>query len=147
MMTANILALIDFSESTGAVVQTAGEQAKLQSAKCWLMHVAAPDPDFVGYEVGPQYIRDSRADVLKDEHKRLHELKESLTAQGVDCEALLVMGPLFDTIDAEINKLNVDLVVLGSHGRSKLYELLVGSVCEHLLRNARVPLLVIPSQA
>ena len=145
-MTTNILALIDFSEVTRAVVQAAAEHAKLRGGKCWLMHVAAPDPDFVGYEVGPQYIRDSRADVLRDEHKRLFALRESVTAQGVECESLLVMGPLFETIDTEINKLNIDLVVLGSHGRSKLYELVVGSVCEHLLRKAEVPLLVLPSQ-
>ena len=34
--------------------------------------------------------------------------------------------------------------VLGSHGRTRLYDLLVGSVCEYLLRYAPVPLVIIP---
>lgn len=145
-MTQNILALVDFSQITDDVVAKAGELAALYNAKCWLVHIATPHPDFVGYDVGPQYIRDSRAEVLKEEHHQLHSYKTALTEQGIDSEALLVMGPLHETISSEIAKLNIDLVILGSHGRSKLYELLVGSVCEHLLRNATVPMVIIPAK-
>ena len=144
-MTKNILTLIDFSVICGAVVQRAAELSKFYEAKCWLVHVAAPDPDFVGYDVGPQYIRDSRADELKDEHAKLEAYTEQLKEDGVDCEMLLIQGQINPTILGEIDKLNIDLVVLGSHGHSKLYDLLVGSVCEYTLRHATVPLVIIPS--
>jgi nucleotide-binding universal stress UspA family protein len=145
-MAKHIMALLDFSHITDAVVQAAGELASLHHAKCWLVHIAAPDPDFVGYDVGPQYIRDSRASVLKEEHLQLQEYKSSLANLGVECEALLIMGPLYQTIDDEINKIGADTVILGSHGRSRLYEMVIGSVCEHLLRSSNVPLLIIPSK-
>ena len=145
-MAKNILALIDFSQITTDVVDKAAELAALYDAKCWLMHVAAPDPDFVGYDVGPQYIRDSRADVLKEEHQKLQEFKSTFEERGLTCEALLVMGPLFKTITEEITKLKIDTVVLGSHGRTMLHDILVGSVCEYLLRHATVPLVILPSQ-
>jgi nucleotide-binding universal stress UspA family protein len=145
MTTKNILALIDFSIICEQIVDRAGELAAFYNAKCWLIHVAAPDPEFVGFDVGPQYIRDHRADQLQEEHRQLDGFKERLAETGVDCEALLIQGQINPTILGEIEKLNIDLVVLGSHGHSKLYDLLVGSVCEYTLRHATVPLMIIPS--
>ena len=145
-MTNNILALVDFSHITDELVKRTTQLADLYGAKCWFMHVAAPDPDFVGYDVGPQYIRDSRATTLRNEHQKLQEFKEQCEKMGVDSEALLVQGPLFETISGEVEKLNIDLIVLGSHGRSRLYELIVGSVCEHLLKHSKVPLYILPSK-
>jgi nucleotide-binding universal stress UspA family protein len=144
-MTNNILALIDFSSICESIVKRAGELAKFYDAKCWLIHVAAPDPDFVGYDVGPQYIRDSIADELKEEHTKLEAFKDQLSKEGVNCEMLLIQGQINPTILGEIKKLNIDMVVLGSHGHTKLYDLLAGSVCEYVLRHATVPLLIIPS--
>ena len=144
-MTKNTLTLIDFSEICGKVVERAAELAKFYEAKCWLIHVAAPDPDFVGYDVGPQYIRDSRADELKEEHNILEKYQKQLGKDGIECEMLLIQGQTNTTILEEIERLKIDMVVLGSHGHSKLYDLLVGSVCEYTLRHATVPLLIIPS--
>ena len=50
-----LLVAVDLSESTEKVVKKAEEIASAISAKVWILHVAAPDPDFVGYEPGPQY--------------------------------------------------------------------------------------------
>jgi len=145
-MTKNILALLDFSEITDRIVKHAGEFTAFYDAKCWLIHVAAPNPEFVGYDVGPQYIRDHRAGVLFDEHRKLQSFKQQLVKEGVNCETLLIQGQINSTILAEIKKLEIDMIVVGSHGRSKLYDLFVGSVCEYILRHATVPIVVIPSQ-
>lgn len=144
-MSKNILGLLDFSPVSDQVVIKAGELSKLYDAKCWLVHVAAPDPSFVGYEIGPKYIRDDRASVLKKEHDMLQIYKKTLQDTGVNCEALLIQGQINPTIASEIKKLQIDMIVLGSHGHSRLYDLIVGSVCEYTLRNAKIPMLVIPS--
>jgi nucleotide-binding universal stress UspA family protein len=144
MMTRNILALIDFSRTSGQVVTRAGDLALFYDAKCWLIHVAGPEPEFVGYTVGPQYIRDHRADQLREEHQKLQEYKAELLQKNIDCETLLVQGQTNPTIMEEIGRLQIDMVVLGSHGRTRLYDLLVGSVCEYLLRYSPVPLVIIP---
>ena len=140
----NILSLIDFTEVSDQVVEHAGQLAKLNNGKCWIMHIAAPDPDFVGYEVGPQYIRDDRAASLKEEHQKLENYKDQLTDQGINCETLLIQGSTNTTIASEIARLNIDLVVLGRHGHSKLHHLLMGSVCEYVLKHVDLPLLIIP---
>lgn len=146
LMTKNILALIDFSELTDQVVERAGELADLYNAKCWLMHVAAPDPDFVGFEAGPQSVRDDRAKTLHEEHQKLNGYKKQLTGKDINCEYILVEGQINTTIMSKIKKLGIDIVILGSHGRSRLYDLLVGSVCEYMLRHSEIPLVIIPGK-
>jgi nucleotide-binding universal stress UspA family protein len=145
-MTKNILGLIDFSSVSEDVVAKSAELSKVYGAKCWLIHVASPNPDFMGYEVGPEYIRESRAEHLMEEHKKLDEYKSKLISEGINCEALLIQGEIIETVHQEIEKLDIDLIVLGSHGRSVLYELLVGSVCENLLKHARVPMVIMPAK-
>lgn len=144
-MIKNILGLLDFSPISDQVILKAGELSKLYDAKCWLIHVAAPDPYFVGYEIGPQYIRDAKASRLRKEHDMLQSYKKTLQETGIDCEVLLIQGQINSTITSEIKKLQIDLVILGSHGHGRLYDVIVGSVCEYMLRNSKIPMLVIPS--
>jgi nucleotide-binding universal stress UspA family protein len=140
-----ILAPVDFSDVTSAVVKAAVDMAKAGGSTVYLVHVAAPDPDFVGYDVGPKTLRDTRAGVLRKEHHQLRELEERLKGLGVDARALLVQGPTVEKILAEAERLGADLVIMGSHGHGALRHLLVGSVTEGVLRKARCPVLVIPS--
>lgn len=67
----NILVTIDFEEKGQVLIEKAAELAEKFNAKLWLVHVAAPDPDFIGYDVGPQYVRDVLAKDLRNEHKLL----------------------------------------------------------------------------
>ena len=64
-----ILAAIDFSPISDRVLALASELAEKTGASLVVLHAAAPDPDFVGYEVGPQYVRDDRAEAA--EHYRI----------------------------------------------------------------------------
>lgn len=51
--------------------------------------MAAPNPDFVGLEVGPQYIRDNVAEELKEDHREIQEFAESLRMAGYNAEGLI----------------------------------------------------------
>jgi nucleotide-binding universal stress UspA family protein len=140
-----ILVAIDFSQVSGQLLSAASQIAKPDS-KVYLIHVAAPEPDFVGYGVGPEYIRDDRANELREEHKMLNEFKEKLINQGIDAEALLVGGPTVETLMAEIKKLKADFFIIGRRGHSKFYNLVMGSVCKEILPKLKIPTLVIPEE-
>ena len=145
-MSNNILAPIDFSDATGAVVDQAAKLAKALDAKVWLIHAAVPEPDFVGYEVGPEYIRDSAARHLREEHQKLGEYQEKLRQGDVEVTAMLVPGEATDKILQEARRLEADLIVLGSHGHGALYNLLAGSVCQGVLSKAACPVVIVPSR-
>ena len=142
----NILAAIDFSEITPDVVDKAAEIAKCFASKLWLLHVAAPEPDFVGYETGPQTKRDWRAKTLRAEHRYIQDKALELEQEGIKVTPLLLQGATVETIVQEASKLNAEMIVIGSHGRGALYKALVGSVSEGVIRQASCPVLIVPAR-
>lgn len=143
----NILTAIDFSEQAQAVVKAAAELAQSDDAHLWLVHVAAPDPDFVGYEAGPTHVRDDRAKKLHREHKTLQESAQWLRDAGIEVTPLLVQGHTTETLNKLADQHNVDAIVVGSHGHSTLQKWIVGSVTQELLKTATRPIMIIPKRA
>jgi nucleotide-binding universal stress UspA family protein len=140
-----ILVPIDFSDATPAVVQYASELARAFGGKIVLLHVSEPEPDFVGFEAGPQAVRASVARDFRAEHQKLDELKHSLAASGLDTTALQIQGSLAEKILLEAETQSADLIVMGSHGHGAIYNLLVGSVTSGVLKKAKRPVLVVPA--
>lgn len=141
----SILVPIDFSTVTDSVVDQATRMATAFSSKVCLLHVAAPAPAFVGWEPGPDVVRHQRATDLRDEHRKLQEMAETLRKRGVETQALLVQGPTVETILERAGKVEADLIVMGSHGHGALYRALLGSISEGVIRAATCPVLIVPS--
>lgn len=140
----HILVLIDFGDPTEQVAAYTTKLALAFNAQCWLLHVASPDPEFVGYEPGPQYIRDHRADELKKERLALERLQSQFQDNQLSCETLLLKGNPIEVIQSEIKKRKIDLVVIGHHRRTSIREWIVGSVGKEVIRHSQVPLFIIP---
>jgi nucleotide-binding universal stress UspA family protein len=142
----NILAAIDFSDITPTVIDKAAEIANCFACKLWIIHIAAPDPDFVGYGTGPQCERDWKAKTLRKEHRYIQDKALELEQNGIDVTPLLVQGATVETILQEATKLKADMIVLGSHGHGAVYRTLVGSVSEGLIHKASCPVLIVPAK-
>lgn len=141
----NILVPVDFEGySTYLLLGQAYEIAKKFDSKIWLIHVASPNPDFVGYEEGPQYIRDKRAEELRKEHKMLKKYTDELHEKGVQAEGLLIFGSTVEMIHAEAKKLKIDLIVIGHHNHGFLYNAFYGGTDLKLLEDLNIPTLVVP---
>jgi nucleotide-binding universal stress UspA family protein len=140
-----IFVAVDLSEGAGEVVEAAARLALGLRAELTLVHVAEPDPDFVGYEVGPQPVRDARAREFREAHRRIQELGEGLRERGVAAKALLVQGPTVEMLVEEAGRHEAEMIVIGSHGRGALAKALLGSVSEGLLRAGLCPVLVVPA--
>jgi nucleotide-binding universal stress UspA family protein len=142
----NILVPVELDQANQRVVDQAAAVASAFDAQLWLVHVAAPDPTFVGYEAGPQYIRDIRAGELREEHAMLQRWRDDLIGRGLRTQALLVQGVIAEAIVEQAARLRADLIVMGSHGRHGLRKALLGSVCADVLHLNRFPVLVVPIQ-
>jgi len=127
-------------------VREAATLARGFSCKLWLLHVAAPDPDFVGYEVGPQHVRDWRSDTLHEEHRSIQTLAKELQDEGIDVTPLLVQGPTVETVVTEADRLNADMIVMGTHGHGSLHSILVGSITRGVIHSATCPVVLVPSK-
>ena len=140
----HILAGIDFSSVSRDIVDAAADLAEAYQVPLTLVHVAAPDPDFVGYDAGPQAVRDTRARELRDERNMLHSMADDLRSRGLSVTPRLVHGPTVETLLAEAGQAQADLLVVGSHGRGALWTEVLGSVSTGVLRHAPCPVLVVP---
>lgn len=141
-----ILVAVDLSEASARVVEAAGRVAMQSGADVFLLHVAEPNPDFVGYEAGPEVVRSQLAEEYRKEHRAIQEHADRLREAGISATALLVQGPTVATTLEQAEKLEAALIVVGSHGHGALYDVLVGSYSAGILRKAKVPVLVVPTR-
>ncbi len=140
----NILVGIDFNEQTEELISKSIIFAKQLKAKLWLLHVASPDPEFVGYEAGPQFIRDNRADILWNEHKIISNYTKGIKQNGVDAEGLLIQGATIETILQESIKLDIDLIIAGFHEHNFFYNAFFGNTSIHIIKKSKIPVMVLP---
>ena len=137
-MTAKILVPIDFSPITPSVVSWAVALARSRQASLILLHVQEPISD--GLAVGEMYYP---APLAENPGVRRALLDVVPADPDVPCEHRLELGTAPEGILRMAHDEGVDLIVMGSHGRSWLGRLLMGSVAEAVMRQATCPLLVV----
>ena len=150
-----LLVGIDLSDTTEKIVKKVEDITKELSAKVWLLHITKPEPkdiyiaehepDSVGSEKDAQLLRDSLAKRFHEEHSQIQAIADRLRKSGLDTTALLMQGETVETILKEASRLDVDMIVVGSHGRGAMYQLLMGSVSEGILHGSGYPVLVVPT--
>ena len=140
-----LLVAVDLSESTQTIVDKVEEINKDYPAKVWVLHNAEPEPDFVEFKVDPLAARETLAKKFHNKHRQIQQIANRLRKAGLEATALLVHGATVETILKEASDLDVDMIVVGSHGRGAMYQLLMGSVSEGILHKSRYPVLVIPT--
>ena len=139
-----VLAALDLARTTPDVLREARIWARRLSAELILIHVADPDPDFIGYGAGPESVRLAVAHKFTRAHQRLEALSVELRKEGLDATALLLQGATAETILREAERLSADVVLMGTRARSAVRELFVGSVSKEVLRQSTRPVLLIP---
>jgi len=140
-----ILMCVDLSKSTDEIVNTSLKFKNGLIEKLWILHIVESEPDFVGFGVGPQSVRNSYAKEFHDEHCQIQEIADKLRSIGLDTIAILTQGSTVETILKEAKNLKADMIILGSHGHGAVYDLLVGGVTEGVLRKSECPVLVVPT--
>ncbi len=148
-----ILVALDFSDITSKILDQAAQLARAASAELILMHIAEPAPDHIAYDmdpatpyaIDPAELRDGIAKRFQHEHKTLQAHADALRRSDIACKALMVQGDTVDMLLHEAEKMRVDFIVAGSHGKGLLSQILLGSTSEKLVRLSRLPVFLVPS--
>jgi len=142
-----ILAPVDFSDATETVIEQAARIASLTQGSVVLLNVT--QPPVLATDYGPIIETIVAADVAseKSAQKKLDRLKIGLAARFIASEAIHRRGaPAAEILD-EARLRKPDYIVIGSHGHSALFNLLVGSTTHGVLKGAACPVLVVPIRA
>jgi len=135
----NILYLTDFSESSEAALPFASAIAREYEARLYAFHVLLPYP--MAYATP-----ESTAAMLTSQEETADAEMLRIEAQlaGLACETIVEREfEMWRPVERAIRQHAIDLIVLGTHGRTGAQRLLLGSVAEELFRRSHVPVLTI----
>ena len=138
-----VLVALDDSEPSDAAAQLALELPPEDRRS--LVFVSVADIDSV---IGPRgyYHAASIREILRERAEAVVDRAlESAAAKGVEARGRVVEGTTWEAILALAGEEQADLIVVGSHGRRGLQRFFLGSVAEHVVRTAAVPVLVVRS--
>lgn len=133
---------VDFSVGTDGVIDLAAQMSKVFNGSVHLVHaVPVADPAVVGVEVPPTF----PAVVERREAARsqLDAAAEKLLDANCTVDTSITSGAPVEAIIRDAGKQLADWLIMGSHGHGKLYELLVGSTTEGVLRQINVPVTIV----
>ena len=143
-----ILTLVDFSAATAKVIAQTEALAKAFGARVILVHVLKREP--VVFDVGlasPTVLRSPNEEAIQACQAKLDALRDSLTAAGIAATAQQFADATMAKIIEGSIRLEADVIVVGSHHHSALYDLFIGSFTQELLKLANCPVLVVPVDA
>ena|SRR5438128_1583203 len=157
----SILVPIDFSDATPRVLDEAKQIAHAFGAEIHLVHVkeaipAAPSTTF-GYGVAgmPEFMPMSTSPALDPEaappameesrEAKLADWQTEISQAGLKVTLHEPSGAVVEEILRKADAINPDLIVMGRHGHGAMYNLLVGSVTEGVLKRSACPVLLVPT--
>jgi nucleotide-binding universal stress UspA family protein len=158
-----ILVAIDFSNVTEPVINLARDLAKALSAEIHLVHVkeitAAPAPGTLGYGLAgmPELVPMAGVSVPgfqpmpettqedENEKSKLVQLQGELAQDGIKVSLRQPTGPVAEEILNQAHELDADLIVMGTHGRGAMYNLLIGSATKGVLKHSTRPVFLVPA--
>ncbi len=139
-----ILAPIDFSGVSDDVVKATADLAGILNARIILMNVVQPPVLTADFGVGLDNIQELMVLSEKAAYKNMDRQKAKLVKKGLEVEGVVATGAPVRLILEEAGRSKVSYIVMGSHGHTALYDLLVGSTTQGVLKGARCPVVVLP---
>jgi universal stress protein A len=141
----SILVPTDFSEHSDKAIKQAADIAEQNSSKIYLLHVVDwPQQCAVDYCIAEETIQ---AVVEKSKNEATKKMKEEvekvLRTKKIDISFEVKSGVPHQEILKEQAEKKVDLIVIGSRGRTGIARILVGSVADRVLHDAKCPVLLV----
>ena len=150
-----VLIALDYNPTAQKVAEVGFSMAKAMNAEVILLHVISdpvyystsefsPIMGFSGYtDMGP--LQTDSVDSLKSaSQKFLEKSKHHLGDDAI--QTLVEEGDFGDSIINAAKKMHADIIVMGSHSRKWLENIVMGSVTEYVLRHTTIPLFIVPTK-
>lgn len=139
-----ILAPVDFSEASNRVMAEAAALARAHGGRVVLLHVTEPTAKVVDYAALVMAYAQIDEATVKYSIERLHQLERRLHADHVEATSVHVAGIPITEIVAQARNLPADYIVMGSHGHTAFYDLLVGGTTHGVLKRSPCPVVIVP---
>ena len=150
-----VLIALDYDPTAQKVAETGFSIARAMGAEVILLHVISdpvyyssveysPIMGFSGYMEMDPIQMDSADGLMKASLSFLNKSKEHLGDNTI--QTLVKEGDFADSIIKTAKSIHADVIVMGSHSRKWLENIIMGSVTEKVLHHTSIPLLIIPTK-
>ena len=143
---ARILCPTDYSATSDNAVRYAVEFARKVGAHVRFLHIlssgAAAEKVVVASELSEVQVEDD--DTLPENFSRVLMAEKK---KGLNADFRVLKGEAPKVIAEQANSWGADLIIMGSHGRTGLHRLMMGSVAEEVFRCSDIPVLLVKEQA
>ncbi len=138
-----ILCPVDFSDASRKAVQYAREFASNMGAAVYLLNVV--EPRSMAVDITLNYVP-LEEDLEKAAAEDLKVILQEFIHAGLKAECAVEFGNPSDVILDKAAELDVNLLIMGSHGKTGLSRLIMGSVAETVVRKANCPVLIVKAE-
>jgi nucleotide-binding universal stress UspA family protein len=151
-----VLIALDFDPTAQKIAETGYSLAKAMNAETVLLHVIAdefyyssleysPITGFSGFSNSDYTLMASSEGLAKASEYFLESTRTHLGDETI--RTVIDKGDFADMILKTARNINADLIVIGSHSRRWLEQVLMGSVTEKVLHNTSIPLFIVPTKS
>jgi len=143
-----VLFCTDFSENADYAFEFACGIAKRDEGLLYILHVIPSNPQqaYVDSSISPEDLEKIQKTIEEDIVNNYKERYVKKIEGAVEFETVTKSGRADEEILQFANKEKVDLIVMGTHGRTGIEHVIFGSVAEKVLRRSPIPVFIIPSK-
>ncbi len=137
-----ILCAVDLSDHSKSVAEYAQVLAKSMDAEITVLYAAPSLSQYVGFHVPPSSIENFVGEIVSGAEKSM----EAFVAEnfsGIKVEGKIISGYAAQEILNYATNNEIDLIIMGTHGRTGIDRMLFGSVAEKVVKAATMPVMTI----
>lgn len=144
-MIKKILIPTDFSSSSMHALKYAIELNKTFGARLYILHILQDITDFSEFNLSPTILPQLYAEFEQNATSKLEDIVNTIIPRDMTCDTYIIHGvPFFEIIQFSKDEC-IDLIVIGSHGRTGIRHVLFGSTAEKVIKKSACPVLTIKS--
>ena len=138
----SILVGYNFTNEDNRAIEFAIMIAKKFMSRVWIIHIEDPDPDFAGYDIGPQSTRDQISVSISQHRSELQDITDEYREKYKNISCLTIQGIIADKLLEQIKKLDIELLVLGTHPNNFFDRIFNDGTLNSIKNNANCPILI-----
>ncbi|NIA08854.1 MAG: universal stress protein [Nitrospiraceae bacterium] len=138
-----ILFPVDFFENSSKILPYVEFMAEKLGAKIELIHVVRGPGEYTGFELGVAWYSSLKKDVIGGAEKAMSRFVNEHMSDIEDVKTTVEVGDAVENILDYANKNKIDMIIMGTHGRKGLEQIMFGSVARGVVKGASCPVLTV----
>lgn len=138
-----ILTPTDGSSAAKPAVETALDLAEIHDASLYILYIVDQPTSVAGTGEGVPGLNNLLNALEKDGHETTTAIADRATDRGIEVRTAVQRGNPHEDILVHATEHDIDLIVMGTHGRTGIKRALLGSVTENVVRHSKIPVLTV----